>query len=492
MKRHVLYYSLILVLCVGLSGVLSSVEKKAPAYDPGHKFSVKELKADFAILRTALEKGHGGMYRYTPKKEMDRQFDAIAAKLTVPMTERDFYRLLLWVVADVNDGHTSLKPSVASTGLYGEKPVFFPFKFRFLKKKAYLHRNYSNNPKIAMGGEVLSINGKPMQKILDVMLPQVCSDGRIETLKYRRMEFTSYFGARYNALFGSTTEYTFRYREPGTNLEKEYKVPGIAPARLKAVFKERYPEAAAKKKPIKLEYRGDVAILTVRTFAGFPYKAANMSYPDFLKKAFIEFREKKISRLIIDLRNNSGGRDDFGKFLFAYLYDKPYMYYESLTLRNIDLPFWKYTGDRNTEKLLKESTKKNAKGTYDALGHPNTGMQKPLKPTFKGKVFVLINGGSFSATGETTSLMHYYKLAKFVGEECGAGYYGNTSGIMPLVTLPNTELRLRLPMVKYAMAVKDYPPDRGIIPDFPIEPTMADVLEGKDPVLDLAVKEIKK
>jgi hypothetical protein len=77
--------------------------------------------------------------------------------------------------------------------------------------------------------------------------------------------------------------------------------------------------------------------------------------------------------------------------------------------------------------------------------------------------------------------MHFYKKALFVGEECGAGYYGNTSGLMPTLTLPLTKLRIRIPMVRYHMAVSGYGyPDRGIIPDYPFTRTIQDHLKGKD------------
>ena len=114
-------------------------------------------------------------------------------------------------------------------------------------------------------------------------------------------------------------------------------------------------------------------------------------------------------------------------------------------------------------------------------------MQKPIPPVFKGKVYVLINGRSFSATGETTSLIHYHKKAVFVGEECGSGYYGNTSGFMVGVELPHTGIRVGVPLVRYTMAVEGYPKDRGIIPDYPYEATVEDVLANRDAVLYYAV-----
>jgi len=104
----------------------------------------------------------------------------------------------------------------------------------------------------------------------------------------------------------------------------------------------------------------------------------------------------------------------------------------------------------------------------------------------------LINGRSFSATGESTSVIHYHKKAIFVGEECGAGYYGNTSGMMPMVTLPHTQIRIAIPLVRYTMAVSDYPKDRGIVPEYQVSPTIEDLLQDRDIVLEFTVDLIRK
>ena len=78
-------------------------------------------------------------------------------------------------------------------------------------------------------------------------------------------------------------------------------------------------------------------------------------------------------------------------------------------------------------------------------------------------------------------------------EECGAGYYGNTSGLMPILTLPHTKLRVRIPMVRYHMAVSGYDyPDRGIFPDYPFTRTIEDHLNSKDAEMDYVLSLIEK
>ena len=99
-----------------------------------------------------------------------------------------------------------------------------------------------------------------------------------------------------------------------------------------------------------------------------------------------------------------------------------------------------------------------------------------------------MNGGSFSTTGEALSIIHFNKKAIFVGEECGAAYYGSNSGIIPVLTLPNTKIRLSVPLFKYTMAVNDNPTNRGIVPDYPIFIDIMDLIDKKDSETEFLLK----
>lgn len=495
MKKKGLSITLIGILCMFLLSPLVLAEQKAKTqdFDPGEKFSIKELKDDFRLLRTALEEGHAGLYRYTPKQELDQQFEALLGKLTQPLTANEFLLHLAPLIANINDGHTAVMFSSSYEDYLKKQPIFFPFKLKFIEKKAYLFRNYSEHTNLDMGGEVISINGQPISTIIEKMLPLISSDGHIETSKYRVLESTIYFGRACNILFGITTEYSLVYQPPGTKDEKVLKCKGLTQGLVNAAFEKRCPEDAKNKPPIELQYKGNIPVLTIRTFGG-GYDQTGISYPEFLKNAFTQFHEKNIKNLVIDLRGNGGGSDEYGKMLFAYLIDSPFQYYQHLEVKQNKHSFWPYTNFPEGEKELAPAIKKNNRGTYDVVEsrHPNLGIQQPLKPTFRGNVFILIDGRSFSATGECTSLIHFYKKAKFVGEECGAGYYGNTSGFIVLLTLPNSQLRVRIPLVKYAMAVSGYPPDRGIIPDYPVVPKMSDLLNGRDTEMEFVLELIEK
>ena len=467
-------------------------DPKTAAFDPQKTFPVETLKADLKVLWDVLEEGHGGFDRYTPIDALRKSFEAVGNGLTGPLTEFEFYARLLPLVAGIKDGHTQLILSAAASAWLDGRPVFFPFGLRFLKDKAYCFRNLSAEAGVKDGAELLAIDGTPAKDIVEALLPLVASDAGIRTAKLRRLEYPATFGRLLALRFGARESFRVRYRPIDGGEPKEATVPGITANEASRLLRERYPAPAERRPIYEVAFRGETAVLTVRQFGDDPDKA-RPRYPEFLKEAFKALQERKTANLVIDLRGNGGGRDEYAKLLFAYVMDRPFMYYAGLETKKDGYDLFKYTNEteRGREELRKQ-VRKNARGWFDVQGHPNRGLQMPEEPGFRGRVAILIDGGSFSASGETTSAFHYYKKAVFFGEECGSGYYGNTSGFMVMATLPGSGIRVRVPLVLYTMAVDGSPKERGIVPEFPVVPTIGDLLAGRDPVMDRALAYLEK
>ena len=133
-----------LFLTLGILALVSvRVSPNATAKDeefkPADTISKNKLQEDFAVIRTSFEEGHGALYRYSTKEEMDALFDAAFEKIDYDMTEREFLRILLPVVGAVNCGHTSVRSSKFMTWLESQ-PVIFPLGIRYLKSKPCFHK----------------------------------------------------------------------------------------------------------------------------------------------------------------------------------------------------------------------------------------------------------------------------------------------------------------------------------------------------------------
>jgi hypothetical protein len=472
--------------------VLSAAGRQEPSHDPARTFPPESLKADLQVLWDILEEGHGGFDRYTPVDVLKKSFDAVGQGLTGPLTELDFYLRLLPLIAEIKDGHTRLTYSREAGAYLDARPVLFPLGLRFLGDRAYAFRDLSPDRGVGEGAEVLAIEGRAMADIMAELLPLVPADAGIRTAKLRRLEFPAAFGRLLGLRFGWRDSYRVRFRPFKARDAREATLPGIAAGEFTRTLRERYPETAARRPVYELSFSGATAVLTVRQFGDDPDKS-RPRFPDFLTEAFRTLEEKKTPALVIDLRGNGGGHDEYGKFLFAHVMDRPFLYYWALETKKDRYDLFRYTNETDTSaRELAAPLNRNARGRFDVLGHPNRGLQMPRTPHFAGRVAILIDGGSFSATGETTSAFHYYKKAVFFGEECGAGYYGNTSGFMITVTLPASRLQVRVPLILYTMAVDGYPKDRGIVPDYPVAPTIEDLLAGRDVVMERALAFLRK
>ncbi len=489
--KKILISSLLASLLIAAAATPQAVSPPA-GFDPEREIPVEALREDLEVLWDVLEEGHGGFERYTPAEVLRKMFDEVRDGLTAPLTEFEFYTRLLPLVVAIKDGHTQLALSPQSFAHLDARPVFLPFGLRFVGAKAYVLRDLSPEARVAEGAELLAIDGRPVADVVEALAALLPSDAGIRTARLRRLEYPAVFGRLFALRFGWRESHTIRFRPLRGGEARETTVPGITAADVGRLLRERYPATAERRPLYELAFRGETAVLTVRGFGDDPDKS-KPRYPDFLKAAFRSLEEKKTPGLVIDLRGNGGGRDEYGKLLFAHVMDRPFLYYWALETKKDRYDLFRYTGEtERAAKELAQPLKKNARGSFDVLGHPNSGLQQPEEPRFAGPVAILIDGGSFSATGETTSLFHHHKKAVFFGEECGSGYYGNTSGFMVMATLPRTRVQVRVPLVLYTMAVEGYPKDRGIVPDFPVTPTIEDVLAGRDVVMERALAWLEK
>jgi len=452
-------------------------------------FPAEDLRQDLRILWEVLDEGHGGLDRYVSRDLQKKNFEAVEAGLTGPLSEVEFYGRLLPLIAGIRDGHTALRLSASTrTGLFS-RPILLPFELRFIGGKTHLFRNLSSARDIPDGAELLAINGRAMPEILKSLLELVPCDAGILTRRLRLLENTQTFGQYYAVAFGRPESFRVRFKA-AIGREAETVVPGISGSNAGVVRRERYPETAARRPLYELGYRGATAVITIRGF-GDDNGPDSLRYPEFIQRAFRELDEKKVETLIIDVRGNGGGRDEYGRLLLAHFMDRPFLYYRALEMKKKQYDLFQYAPP-GRESWPGDGVRKNARGWYDVLDHPNVGTMNPEAPLFRGRTCILVDGLSFSTTGESTSHFHFHKKAAFLGEECGAGYYGNTSGSMAQVTLPKTGLQVMIPLVLYTLAVDEYPKDKGLVPDIAVSPAIEDLLAGRDVVMERALEFLAK
>jgi hypothetical protein len=458
----------------------------------GQTIEPDKLVADFRLARQALEEGHSGIYRYTAKKELDGLFDLAEKSLIRPMNAVEFYRILAPVVAAIKCGHTGVSLPEEIQKAYSTKALLLPLQIRVIAGKVYILRDLSDGATNLAGREIRSINGVPAAKIVETMLATTPGDGDSQTCRISRMSGWA-LARRLPALSGLQSPYEVTVWDPNENREATVHLEGKELPRLEESARARFPQDERGKTAgeFKLMDDGKIAVMKINGFGGFVDTARKKSLKEFYRESFEAMNDRGTKSLILDLRNNGGGADELGKLLLSYLLDKPFKYYDDLVINARQFTFQKYTDHK--EPLPANFLEVQPGGKYRMVKHPNWGMQQPSKPSFHGKVLILINGGSFSTTSEFLSHAHYHKRATFIGEESGGGYYGNTSGPSLRLTLPHTNVQVGVPLMTYYMAVSGYPARaHGVLPDRPVEYTIEEMLAGEDKELALAFELARK
>ncbi|MGD1946389.1 MAG: S41 family peptidase [Croceivirga sp.] len=477
----------LLLVILHFSTFISNAQVNQPSnWLPERTFNTNELIKDFEVFKGSLEAFHPGLYWYTSKKELDEIFAVTRVSLKDSLSELAFFRKLTFITSKIRCGHTVVRTSIPTRDYISKEGKLLPFEIKILNGKMYmLESRIDKKLPIRPGMEILKINEFTVDSLLQLASAVISGDGFIETNKIKRFEKN--FPFFYVSRFGPTNNYKIDYlNQEG---EKESTQINAYPAGLLNAKK-------ASKKNLKLSFPvKNTALLRVRQFQNWKEGRKRFRFEKELKAMFEKISTSKVENLVIDMRDNLGGDDNFGLRLFSYLYDKPIIEFKEQTLIANKSKYFRYTKRLNRTKAMFYHMFATKKGYDNRFYMRNAKTLKPSRPSFpqfSGSVYILVNGGTYSTGADFVSLMKSYKLATFIGDEAGGAYYGNTSGFLVTVKLPNSKLRLILPLVNYRTNVEPIEKiGRGVTPDFPISASIKDLMDGIDTELEFTLQHIK-
>lgn len=468
----------------------SSNEKKPVSFDINKKFKINDLKEDYTVLQSALEEAHPGIYRYITKEKFDALFDSLKSEIRSEKTEIEFFRFISPIIAQIRCGHTSISLSNNYRKYMTEQSKYFPLQLKFISNKAYVLKSFSQEEIIPAGSEIISINQKKISEIIEMIFKMIPSDGNIQSAKYRRLD--EEFSELYYQFINPSDSFKIKYIPFFDNLAKNEVLLAKPWEEIKK-YKSSYMDR--QKEPLKFEImdNSNVAVMTIVTFIPRIIKNNYGDFYRFIDSTFTLLKEKNIKNLIIDVRGNNGGDVHYFSTVLSKFIDKPYRIVERIDVPTPKYSFLKYTQQGFFFNLINSlAYVKNEKtGRYDLKGKAGWHqLINPQEPRFLGRIYMLIDGWSFSAASDFCAIAHSNAHDKitFIGEETGGAYYGNNSGDWIKLKLPNTQIQVNIPMRNYLLAVSDYPyPDRGVIPDFEVIPDIEDILSNKDTQLEFAL-----
>ena len=158
-------------------------------------------------------------------------------------------------------------------------------------------------------------------------------------------------------------------------------------------------------------------------------------FEKFTDSVFKAIAEQKIDKLVVDLRENSGGDSGLGDYLLSYLTKSSYRMAGGSELK-VSEQFKTHmkTPGLNYTKPAKYFTMDN--GTSMKFGPNDTRKPNKQEYFYRGKVCFLIGSFTFSSANMLASTIKDYRLATLIGEPVGEP--ANDYGELCPIKLPNT------------------------------------------------------
>jgi len=461
-------------------------------------FKKDQLNQDFDQLISALKEAHTGLYWYNSYPAFDSICTAQRSKIKSGMNEADFFQIVAPVVAFTKEGHTYLRMGEKAQSYFSFSAKYFPVYLKFLDQKPFIINDING---IKLKGMILSkINGVPMSEMMQKFLEYEPSDGFNITSKYRWIEENAKFSRYYAYAYPQTADFTIEVIDPLTQQKNIY-------AHIKAIdyrsFYNGYKDVINKipkandtlPADLSIDNSSKTATLTFNTFSSREYEAKKIDFHEYVKAAFKKISESQVTNLVIDIRKNGGGDEGFEDYVLSFLINKDYHKYQYVQASAFAYSFYANSDYKYDWTKLERMLKGEHILEKDGRILRKAGIEEHEKPQanpYLGNIYVLTSGLTYSGGSEFATLLKNYTKALFVGEEVGGGYYGNTSGNRIVLKLPNTQLNIGIPILKFVLStpIDSNPIGHGVLPDYYVQPTISQFLEGYDAEMEYVKKMI--
>ncbi len=457
------------------------------------------LLEDFKIAKEALESLHPGLLNNLSKEKLDSIWTLYKSIFSKDMSYGEVFLNYSNLTAAFGCGHT-FPNFYNQDGLIKqilfEQNHLLPYTFRHFEGRLFINKSADTSSFLPQGTEILSINGQPIDNILNELKKYIRADAFFDGKKDAELNVFGYghfeyFDALFHLLFPPQNQ-SLKLEVQKPNSAKDIlEVKGMSLStrtrRLQALYIDQIRNAD-ELWSFKL-INEQTAYLKLGTFDVFQLE---MDWRGFLKNAFKEIKKNKCKNLIVDIRWNEGGQDEVLSYLAYFLAKsdiktvsrKNYVSYKTIEK---SLRPYVYTWDTTFYDLSKKvKTKEN--GLYRYIDDDVTSISKS-KTAFQGDVYILINGANSSATFYLAELVKFNKLATLVGKRTGGSQQSMNGGIMMFLRLPNSRIEIDIPII---CSINEGKPNMGIEPDLIVEESYENYWLNQDDYVLRVLEEISK
>jgi hypothetical protein len=476
----IILYITTAVLASSCAPTAAQKAKQHTTRDSVQQLSVQSMRDDLFILWSAIKEMHPAYGIYTPADSLQQVYNETLASINGPLSEMDFMSRVYPLLSRLRCGHTQLKHS---PGYKGIREPRLPFEVLVRQHRAWITTHTTRA--LNTGDELLTLNGVPVATIIGHGADLYAGDGYNETFKELFLSEYDGFEDGCNHYYHWQPPYQVSLRTKQgqvKNLQLDtVVVPGLTA-----------PEAPADTGWITAPGTDYLQLRFLKNKPTAWFQASTYQYNDTViyKTVFKQIHEKGIQNLVLDLRHNTGGDLRIAAKLMSYLANAPYHMISNVQAR-IPNPainhFEQYFDTSRTESFnqgFKPGKKEGAFYHIDftpAFGNMLAALPLDAADHFNGRLFVLIDGATFSAGAHTaTAIKAQCKNAIFIGRETAGASDGCSGGTVQHLTLPNTGIMVEFPWMRLLSVDKHATFGRGVLPDYEVVYGPQDVVEKKD------------
>jgi hypothetical protein len=441
------------------------------------------LLEDYDFLLMTLEETHPNLYAYVPKDEFVKKTNEFRASISGPMSKPDFYKILFKTIALVKQGHTMVFGDAGYRDFLKSGGLAFPFKINYNSSHIYIDENYSDHNEFVKGTEIIAINHIPVNRIIDEFTPYL----RVRPNGYIGKTLSHNWAGFLWLIYGFGDQFTISYILPNENVIQTKTISGVTNEQIRSKTKS----IEKKDFEFNLEPERKTALLRLNTF----HLDFDM-YDSLLIHVFSEIQKNKIENLIIDVRENPGGNGNLVGSLVNYLTDKPYITTAGSEVKTSEATKHCYTthpvlvnaieqarkaeGDKPEFLKLVDCFLEGEPGTITTFPKEiNTPEDNQLR--FKGNLYVLTSKQTFSAGTLLSVVIKDNNIGTIVGEETSDN--PTMYACIMIFELPNTKINIQN-SAQYSLRPGGFDDQKGVLPDFKVEPTYNDYINNYDRVLN--------
>lgn len=493
-----------LVLWTALAWAPPSIAADPPATDSQATatepitLSAAQVHEDFDLAVNAVEASLPDLYWHQSPAQWDQAKTRARAQLDPTGGSAGLYRALRPLLSQVGEGHMSLQRTAAMKRMEQASTQLLPIDLHWNEAsgpdpaqrgetRAYVIAGHGDAADIAPGTQLLAIDDEPIAGLIAEMSGVLGRDGRNLTGAMREGEGRGYAQVR-NRMRAPQPGYCLRLLD-GDGRINEREVAAIAyDARPKLATDEPSPLAT-------LQWLDtDTAYLDVPSFSNRGYRRVGADYRATVQRLFEQLQRGGARDLILDLRQNGGGSEPNESILYSYLVQAPLHKYAAVDARAARLSLTSASGKVFSMQVFdkQELAQQRAlgHGRYTRRNRPPQGLMShwtPASPVYRGRLVVLVGGRTFSGGAELASMLHHVGRGVFVGEEVGGAHHGNTSGYEWALELPNSRMKLLIPLLQFRMNWPALAAGGGVRPACPVAPRVDEIGRVRDRAWQVAL-----